>query len=98
SVIDRAKELLDTLEETGRKEFAHSPKSDQKPSSDASTSSPSLTAQRSLFGDAPQHAPSVDNSKLQSFIADIRALTLDATTPIQALNFLYKLQKKAKDL
>lgn len=98
SVIDRAKELLDTLEETGRKEFAHSPKSDQKPSSDASTSSPSLTAQRSLFGNAPQHAPSVDNSKLQSFIADIRALTLDATTPIQALNFLYKLQKKAKDL
>lgn len=94
SVIERAKQILDNLEETGRKEFAHTSSNDDKTHSQTAPPSP----QRSLFDNDANAATTGDNARLQAFITEIRALTLDTMTPIQALNLLYKMQKKAKDL
>ncbi len=96
SVIDRAKQILGALEENGHREFANPDSGDKKASDMLPSAAGHHVTQRSLFGN-PDPLPQ-DASRMQNFIDEIRSLSLDAMTPIQALNLLYKLQKKSKDL
>lgn len=97
-VLERAKNLLDKLEENGHKEFLSTQNSEKNTEEKHENKPFSMhPMQKSLFGDPePTHAPV--HPKLEEILGDICNLTLDATTPIQALNFLFKIQKKIKNL
>ena len=91
-VIERSEEILYNLEmnahdERGRPTFARHVNEDSEPEP-----ADKGGGQLSLFGGAPAPAPPVD-PKLQGLVQELRRLKLDATTPIQALNLLYKWQR-----
>ncbi|MBQ9242718.1 MAG: DNA mismatch repair protein MutS [Proteobacteria bacterium] len=86
-VLDRAEQILETLEKNAHRELA-------EPSPQAAPEPEKPSRQRSLFGDEPT-APEMDPKYLELF-NELQGLSLDATTPIQALNLLYKWQKKLR--
>ncbi|MBO4351449.1 MAG: DNA mismatch repair protein MutS [Proteobacteria bacterium] len=85
-VLERAEQILETLEQNGHQEFVQTP---EKPVVQQVTHQ-----QRNLFGDEP--APVTSDPRMQELIHELQNLSLDATTPIQALNWLYKWQKKLR--
>ena len=86
-VLERAEQILETLEQNGHQEFVQTPEKTQV------LSKPHL--QRNLFGEEPAPEPTGD-PRLLELMHELQGLSLDATTPIQALNWLYKWQKKMK--
>ena len=87
-VLERAEQILETLEQTGHQEFVQTPEKPVAPSRPKQ--------QRNLFGDEP--APVTSDPRLQDLMHELQNLSLDATTPIQALNWLYKWQKKLRQM
>ena len=88
-VLDRAEQILETLEKNAHRELA-------EPSPQATPEPEKPSRQRSLFGDEPtESTPEMDPKYLELF-NELQSLSLDATTPIQALNLLYKWQKKLR--
>ena len=85
-VLDRASQILETLEQNAHRELVSSPQTDPEPMGNTAK------AQRSLFGDEPAPDP-IGDPRLIELLHDLQGLSLDATTPIQALNWLYKWQK-----
>ncbi|MBR4986350.1 MAG: DNA mismatch repair protein MutS [Proteobacteria bacterium] len=86
-VLEHAEHILETLERNAHKELV----TDNAPEPEKPK------RQRTLFGDAPE--PSLEagiDSRSLELINDLQSLPLDATTPIQALNWLYKWQKKLR--
>jgi DNA mismatch repair protein MutS len=73
SVIHRAQEVLEELEENGGK----APTKGRRPREPV--------RQMTFFGQKP------------SFLAELEKLDIDAMTPLEALNKLYELQKKARE-
>ena len=88
-VLERAEQILETLEQNAHRELVtdvHRPEPEAKP----------VNSQRSLFG-APEKSeePSGD-PRANELCQELLSLPLDATAPIQALNWLYKWQKKLR--
>ncbi len=74
SVIHRAQEVLEELEEDNSKAPAKSRRRSKEP-----------THQLTFFGQKP------------SFLEELEKLDIDSMTPLEALNKLYELQKKARE-
>ena len=88
-VLSRAEQILDTLEQNAHRELV------TEPARETDHSEPPRRVQRSLFGDAPEPEITAD-PRLNDLMRDLTGMQLDATTPIQALNWLYKWQKKLR--
>ena len=88
-VLSRAEQILDTLEQNAHRELVTEPKREQD------HTEPPKRMQRSLFGDEPDPEITTD-PRLNDLLRDLTGMQLDATTPIQALNWLYKWQKKLR--
>ena len=88
-VLSRAEEILEMLEQNAHRELTETV---QTP-----VQTVQKRAQRSLFDD-PDPSPNTPatDPRLSELLHDLNNLSLDATTPIQALNWLYKWQKKLK--
>jgi len=93
-VIARAERILETLEQNAHRELVkeHAEGGETVPQK-AVLSGP----QRSLFssGAAPESEPELD-PKFSALLEEFRHLTLDAMTPIQAMNWLYKWQRRVR--
>ena len=76
SVINRANEVLDSLETTS---------SQKRPTAGKTRKEPEPVQQISLFG---QKSP---------LIEELEKLDIESLTPLEALNKLYELQRKAKE-
>lgn len=91
-VIERAGQILDTLEQNAHRELT----SPAKHTLDTPAPPPTRAPQRSLFGESAEtpkaHTPFEDLAR------ELSSMPLDATPPIQALNWLYKWQKKLRHL
>ena len=88
-VLDRASQILETLEQNAHRELVSAPQTAPEPMGNTAK------VQRSLFGDEPAPDP-IGDPRLIELLHDLQGLSLDATTPIQALNWLYKWQKKMR--
>lgn len=96
-VIDRAESILKLLEQNAHGELVRS-EAGKETASKSPKSAPQnprqLFSQRSLFS-APEPEKSVSlDPNTEAFLEAFYALSLDTTSPIQALNWLYKWQKK----
>lgn len=89
-VLNRAQEMLETLEQNAHRELV----SKETSTTAQNEQTRSQKTQRSLFG--PPEPTNGRNDKSSDLIAEISSLALDAMTPIQALNWLYKWQKKLR--
>ncbi len=88
-VLQRAEQILETLEQNAHRELVSTPQT--------STPEPvvKVKAQKTLFGD--EEPPQLSNDpRIQELLHDLQTMPLDATTPIQALNWLYKWQKRMR--
>lgn len=84
TVLDRASQILDQLESSAHRDLtAHQ------------AQQANIQPQRSLF-DTPSPRTDIPENLLE-VIHDVNRLQLDAMTPIQALNLLYRWQKKLKN-
>ena len=88
-VLSRAEQILETLEQNAHRELV------TEPGLEKDKSEPPKRLQRSLFGDAPEPESTAD-PRLLDMMRDLTGMQLDATTPIQALNWLYKWQKRLR--
>lgn len=92
SVIERAEGMLETLERHAHQDLGRVPESAQAEQALLRAT----TSQGQLFGQQQADEATGVDPKWQELIVELRHLTLDATTPISALNWLYKWQKKLK--
>ncbi len=95
-VITRAEAILTLLEANAHRELVHNETATNAENS-VTKSVPVIRhpiTQRTLFEDiATPPKPTLDPN-MDAFMTAFRSLQLDTTTPIQALNWLYKWQKK----
>ncbi len=89
SVLERANQILETLEENAHRELV----TRECQPAPVEKSQPAM--QRSLFGEA-EAQDAVSDSRTAELCSELQSLSLDAMTPIQALNWLYKWQKKMR--
>ena len=89
-VLDRASTILETLEANAHRELVTESQVQPVPVPSQSH------AQRSLFGDQSQSVTESANPVLINCTNDLSGLSLDTMTPIQALNWMYKWQKKIR--
>lgn len=88
AVLSRAEEILETLEQNAHRELVtdvHRPETEVQP----------VNSQRLLFESEKPVEPSSD-PRVNELYQELLSLPLDATAPIQALNWLYKWQKKLR--
>ncbi len=88
-VLERAEQILETLEQNAHRELVtdvHRPEPEAKP----------VNSQRSLFGTSEKPEDPSTDPRLNELYQELLGLSLDATAPIQALNWLYKWQKKLR--
>ena len=91
-VLERAEQILETLERNAHNELTSPAPASAHGAPAAPTGS---NSQLSLFAPA-QAAPVATDSRYEELAGEISGLSLDAMTPIQALNWLYKWQKKVR--
>lgn len=92
-VLDRASQILDDLERHGHHGVEATNADAPKPNPTTPTH-----AQGSLFVESSAKNDAAVDPKIESFVHDFLGLSVDATTPLQALNWIYKWQKKLKYL
>jgi DNA mismatch repair protein MutS len=100
AVVARAKEILHNLERTARDithEAQHSP---QQPAAESSPQLNLLAAR--AMGAAAQHSPPAAPAPavpegLRETLDELRGLDISTTTPLEALNLIYKLQRRLKE-
>ena len=88
-VLTRAEQILETLEQNAHRELV------TEPTREKDKTEPPKRLQRSLFGDEPEPADTTD-PRLLDMMRELTTMQLDATTPIQALNWMYKWYKKLR--
>lgn len=91
-VVDRAREVLATLEADST-EPDEQPEKSSGPAAKRSPSTAKSSPQLGLFG-----APAATEAQLPKVVLELGDLPLDAMSPIEALNTLYSMQKRARKL
>lgn len=91
-VIERAEGILETLERHAHRDLGRVPESAQA----EDVLLRATRAQGLLFGQQETNNTVVVDPKSLELIEELRHLPIDAITPISALNWLYKWQKKLK--
>lgn len=98
AVITRAEALLTLLETNAHRELVHQEAAGAPPETTSKRTAVIRhpITQRTLFETLDPPPAALPDPALASFLEAFHALQLDTTTPIQALNWLYKWQKKLR--